>query len=246
MRFRFTFFICCSLPVVVPGVPPAGSRRFVEAAASCRLSINCFARIRARAEVRRPNGGPLAAPWRAPFASLGWRPAAGCFPQERARAREMKIHPGHPLSPLGATYDGVGTEFFAVFRAGRAHRALACLTRPAPRRASTCRRSPPSAGTATCRASAPASATATGCTARTTRPPAIAAIPPSSCLTPTPRRSTGMVEWNEAVFPYHFADPEGSRNDLDSAPLHAQMRGHQPLLRLGERPPAAHPRCTSR
>ena len=29
----------------------------------------------------------------------------------------------------------------------------------------------------------------------------------------------GGWTWNEAVFPYHFASPEGSKNDLDSAPF---------------------------
>ena len=28
----------------------------------------------------------------------------------------------------------------------------------------------------------------------------------------------GMWHWDEAVFPYHFKDPENSKNDLDSAP----------------------------
>jgi len=37
-------------------------------------------------------------------------------------------------------------------------------------------------------------------------------------LDPYGKAVEGQVVWNEAVFPYHFNDPEGSRNDHDSAP----------------------------
>jgi glycogen operon protein len=36
-------------------------------------------------------------------------------------------------------------------------------------------------------------------------------------LDPYARAIEGSVQWNEAVFPYRFDDPEGSRNDADSA-----------------------------
>lgn len=36
-------------------------------------------------------------------------------------------------------------------------------------------------------------------------------------IDPYAKSLDGDVKWNEAVFPHHFSDPEGSRNDLDSA-----------------------------
>ncbi|MFN2239264.1 MAG: glycogen debranching protein GlgX [Thermoanaerobaculia bacterium] len=36
-------------------------------------------------------------------------------------------------------------------------------------------------------------------------------------IDPYAKAIEGEVRWNEAVFPYHFDDPENSRNDLDSA-----------------------------
>ena len=41
--------------------------------------------------------------------------------------------------------------------------------------------------------------------------------PAKLLLDPYARAIEGHVEWNEAVFPYHFNDPENSKNDLDSA-----------------------------
>ena len=38
-------------------------------------------------------------------------------------------------------------------------------------------------------------------------------------LDPYGKAMEGQVQWNEAVFPYRFEDPEGSRNDTDSAPM---------------------------
>ena len=37
-------------------------------------------------------------------------------------------------------------------------------------------------------------------------------------LDPYAKAVEGLWEWNEAVFPYHFGQPESSRNDADSAP----------------------------
>jgi isoamylase len=44
------------------------------------------------------------------------------------------------------------------------------------------------------------------------------ANPAKLLLDPYAKAVVGKVEWNEAVFPYRFDDPEGSRNDADSAP----------------------------
>jgi isoamylase len=38
-------------------------------------------------------------------------------------------------------------------------------------------------------------------------------------IDPYAKAIDGGLTWNEAVFPYHFAEPENSKNDLDSAPF---------------------------
>ncbi len=38
-------------------------------------------------------------------------------------------------------------------------------------------------------------------------------------IDPYAKSIAGGVKWNEAVFPYHFSNPEGSKNDTDSAPF---------------------------
>jgi isoamylase len=42
--------------------------------------------------------------------------------------------------------------------------------------------------------------------------------PAKLLMDPYAKAVAGEIEWNEAVFPYHFADPEGEPNQLDSAP----------------------------
>ena len=46
--------------------------------------------------------------------------------------------------------------------------------------------------------------------------------PAKILLDPYAKAIEGQWDWNEATFPYHFADPEGSKNDLDSAPHSAK------------------------
>ncbi|MFZ2490796.1 MAG: glycogen debranching protein GlgX [Thermoanaerobaculia bacterium] len=43
--------------------------------------------------------------------------------------------------------------------------------------------------------------------------------PAKLLLDPYGKAMVGQVKWNEAVFPYHFGDPDGPKNDLDSAPF---------------------------
>ena len=43
--------------------------------------------------------------------------------------------------------------------------------------------------------------------------------PAKLLLDPYGKAQDGQIRWNEAVFPYHFNEPETSRNDLDSAPF---------------------------
>jgi glycogen operon protein len=42
--------------------------------------------------------------------------------------------------------------------------------------------------------------------------------PAKLLLDPYAKAIAGHVDWNEAVFPYHFSDPDQSQNSLDSAP----------------------------
>ena len=43
--------------------------------------------------------------------------------------------------------------------------------------------------------------------------------PAKLLLDPYAKAIEGKVDWNEAVFPYHFDNPENSKNDLDSGPF---------------------------
>ncbi len=43
--------------------------------------------------------------------------------------------------------------------------------------------------------------------------------PSKVILDPYAKAVDGLWEWSEAVYPYHFTDPENSTNDLDSAPF---------------------------
>jgi isoamylase len=43
--------------------------------------------------------------------------------------------------------------------------------------------------------------------------------PSKLLLDPYAKAIDGTWEWNEAIFPYHFSEPENSRNDIDSAPF---------------------------
>ncbi|HYC90649.1 MAG TPA: glycogen debranching protein GlgX [Thermoanaerobaculia bacterium] len=43
--------------------------------------------------------------------------------------------------------------------------------------------------------------------------------PSKLLLDPYGKAVDGQVQWDEAVFPYHFNDPENSKNDADSAPF---------------------------
>ena len=59
-------------------------------------------------------------------------------------------------------------------------------------------------------------------------------------MDPYAKAIQGQIDWDPALFTYEFGDPD-SRNDADSAPAHHARRGHQPVLRVGRRPPAADP-----
>jgi isoamylase len=129
----------------------------------------------------------------------------------------MRIHPGHPY-PLGATYDGAGTNF-SLF-SELAERIELCLFDAAgaetrvdlPEVTALCWHGYlPNVGPGQrygFRVHGPWNPEA-----------GQRCNPAKLLLDPYAKAVEGMVEWNEAVFPYHFADPEGSKNDLDSAPF---------------------------
>ena len=88
--------------------------------------------------------------------------------------RSFRVWPGLPY-PLGATWDGAGTNF-ALFSAHAEKVELCLFDDDGERRshASRCPSTPTRSGTAICRTCARASSTATASTARTSPQPAIA------------------------------------------------------------------------
>src|SRR5512145_2259189 len=129
----------------------------------------------------------------------------------------MRIWPGRPF-PLGATYDGAGTNF-SVF-SEVATRVELCLF---------------DAGGAETRIDLPET---TALCWHGYLPDVVPGQlygyrvhapwapeqgqwgnPNKLLLDPYAKAVEGLWDWNEAVFPYHFGRPESSRNDLDSAPF---------------------------
>ncbi len=150
----------------------------------------------------------------------------------------MRLWPGSPF-PLGATYDGTGTNF-AVF-SEVADAVELCLFEPdgtetrvalPERTAQVWHGYAPTAGPGQrygFRVHGPYEPSA-----------GLRCHPSKLLLDPYATAVEGEVDWNEAMFTYRFDDPDGAVNDLDSGPLHAQGRGDEPVLRLGARPAAAH------
>src|SRR5213079_1433921 len=102
----------------------------------------------------------------------------------------MKIWPGTPY-PLGATYDGAGTNF-SVFSEVAARVELCLFDESA---AQMCIDFPETTGFIWHRCN-----------------------PAKLLLDPYGKAVDGQVQWNEAVFPYHFND-QSAKNELDSAPF---------------------------
>jgi glycogen operon protein len=127
----------------------------------------------------------------------------------------MEIWPGQPY-PLGATFDGVGTNF-SVF-SEVAERVELCLFDE-----HGCQQAvdlPET--TALCwHGYLPSVRPGRRYGYRVHGPwspgEGLWCNPSKLLLDPYAKAIEGGWEWNEAVFPYHFNDPEGSRNDLDSA-----------------------------
>ena len=150
----------------------------------------------------------------------------------------MQIWPGQPY-PLGATFDGVGTNF-SIF-SEVAERVELCLFDEAARKpASICRRSPRSAGTATCRRSGRASATATACTAPGRPIRGSGATRTSCCSIRTPRRSRACGTGTRRSFPITSTSPRTRRTISTARRSVPKCVVDQPVLRLGQRSPAEH------
>jgi isoamylase len=148
----------------------------------------------------------------------------------------VKVYPGNPY-PLGATYDGAGTNF-SIF-SDMAERVELCLFDVAGQET----RVDLPETTALCwhgylpnvvpgqrygyRVHGPWNPDA-----------GQRCNPAKLLLDPYAKAIDGEVRWDEAVFPYHFADPETSRNDLDSAPFMPKCVVTNPYFDWGnDRPP---------
>jgi len=131
--------------------------------------------------------------------------------------RLVKIWPGNPY-PLGATYDGAGTNFSLFSEV--AERVELCLFDDAgnetridlPEMDAFCRHGYlPNVGPGQrygYRVHGPWDPhNGSRCN------------PSKLLLDPYGKAVEGQVQWNEAIFPYHFNDPENSFNDADSAPF---------------------------
>ena len=57
-------------------------------------------------------------------------------------------------------------------------------------------------------------------------------------LDPYAKAIDGQIDGDPSLYSYDFADPD-KRNDADSAGAHDDVGRHQPVLRLGSRPAAA-------
>ena len=128
---------------------------------------------------------------------------------------QLEIWPGKAY-PLGATYDGSGTNF-AVFSEA-ADKVELCLfdADGTETTADAARGRRIRLARLHARTSSPASATATASTARTTRQPATRCNPNKLLLDPYSKAIDGTFDWNQSLFGYNFGDPD-SRNDDDSA-----------------------------
>ena len=68
--------------------------------------------------------------------------------------------------------------------------------------------------------------------------------PSKLLLDPYAKAIDGTIEWDESLFGYHFDDPD-SRQRRRLCRAHAEVRGHQPVLRLGQRPAPRRPYAES-
>ena len=148
----------------------------------------------------------------------------------------MKIHPGHPY-PLGAAYDGSGTNF-SVF-SEMAERVELCLFDEAGHET---RIELPEVTAFCWHGYLPNVVPGQRYGYRVHGPwnpeAGQRCNPAKLLLDPYAKAVEGEVKWNQAVFPYHFDDPDHSKNDLDSAPFMPKSVVTNPFFDWGnDRPP---------
>ncbi len=148
----------------------------------------------------------------------------------------MQIWPGKPY-PLGATFDGTGTNF-SVF-SEVAERVELCLF---DEQGSEKRHDLPECTALCWHGYLPSVRPGQDYGYRVHGPWAPEngqwCNPSKLLLDPYAKSIDGLWHWNESVFPYHFSDPENSRNDLDSAPQVARSVVINPFFDWGnDRPP---------
>jgi len=129
----------------------------------------------------------------------------------------MKVYPGTPY-PLGATYDGAGTNF-SVF-SEVAERVELCLFDEA---GAESRIELPEMTAFCWHGYLPNVVPGRRYGFRVHGPWAPEhgnlCNPAKLLLDPYAKAIEGEVQWDEAVYSYHFADPDGPRNEMDSAPF---------------------------
>jgi isoamylase len=143
----------------------------------------------------------------------------------------MEIWPGQPY-PLGATFDGVGTNFSVFSEA--AERVELCLFEGD----GTETRIDLPETTALCWHGylpnvRPGQRYGFRVHGPWTPEHGLWCNPAKVLLDPYAKAIDGVWNWNEAVFPYHFGEPESSKNDLDSAPFVAKSVVINPFFDWG-------------
>ncbi len=154
----------------------------------------------------------------------------------------MRVWPGQPY-PLGATYDGGGTNFALFSEVGRAGRAVPVRRRRPGQRRET-RIVLPEREAMVWHGYLPQIGPGQRYGYRVHGPydPAagLRCNPAKLLLDPYAKAIDGRFEWNEALFSYRFGD-HGAAQRRRLGPLRDDVGRHQPVLRLGQRPAAAHP-----
>jgi len=116
--------------------------------------------------------------------------------------------------PLGASYDGSGTNF-SLFSEVAERIELCLFDADDAERGSCFRRSTASSGTVSCQYRTRPAVRVPG--ARAIRPRRRSAVQPEQTAAgPYSKAIDGTFDWNQSLFGYNFGDPD-SRNDDDSA-----------------------------
>jgi len=148
----------------------------------------------------------------------------------------MKMWPGQPF-PLGATYDGSGTNFSLFSEV--AERVQLCLFDEAGNEE---RYDLPEVDAFCWHGYLPNIGPGQRYAFRVHGPyepdQGLCCNPNKLLLDPYAKAVEGEVRWDEAMFNYRFADPEGTMNDADSAPFMPKGVVHNPYFNWdNDRPP---------